>query len=774
MADLRFCCAGCAAVHNLIQGEGLGRFYTYGGGQGQPVGAVPATSSRDWLPDLESASVIADSQVRLCLDVQGIRCAACVWLLQELWNREDGALQIDLNPALGRAVLVYDRDRFSLKDYIDCVAGLGYRLAPASAQREELKDGLLLRVGVTVALALNAMVFAFSGYLGLSAADGALHGLFAWLAFGLATLAVVIGGPVFFKAAFAGLRQRVLHLDLPISLGIALAYGGSIYTFFVTGGESYFDTVTVFVALMLTGRYLQQRALLRNRNYMLENDGAENLSARRLEGDEVVRVPVKEIDVGDLLVLAPGDLVPVRGRLIGKGAEFSLDWINGESEPRLFADGVAVPAGAFLRGHQGVRMEAESTAMDSGLIDLLTTSEGEGTELRGRGRFWSQLNRIYVALVLALATLAGLLWALVDPGRIVPVVTSVLVVTCPCALGIATPLAFDLILAGLRRFGIYVRQSQFLEKARHVKAIVFDKTGTLTWGGVEVDTLKPVPVAFRDLFLTMVSSSNHPVSRALLERIGGDGFVFDTELEVRECVALGLESHRDGRVYRLGKPEFVRGDADGDDALREDVCAFGCNGEILASYAVHEDYRAGSRQELEALRGRGYELYLLSGDREAKTMRAAAELGFASERAQGAMSPESKAEFVCELDAGDTLMIGDGLNDAPAFEAAFCAGTPAVDRPVMPARADFFYTGLGTGAVARVLAGAELFHSIMVTNLWLAGIYNGVAVTLCFVGLMSPLYCAVLMPLSSLALLFHTVLRTRRISKVAGLEAAQS
>ncbi len=755
-----FCCAGCRAVRALLDAEGLDRFYELGGARGRPVGAVPAPGAHEWLAEAEARGRLEGSLARVTCDVQGIHCAACVWLLQELWRRTPGAVRLDLNPSLGRADVTYSVADGALPHWIDALERLGYRVGPAGKLERRVERSLLVRLGIAVALALNAMMFACAEYFGLAAEGGSLHLLFRRLSFGIATAAVLVGGPVFFRAAFGGLRRRVLHLDLPISLGILLAWGSSTWAFFTGSGASYFDTVTVFVALMLLGRYLQRSAVQRNQDYLLANDGTEHVRVKRLDCEgHVDRVPVHDVRPGDVLLVAPGDLVPVDARLLDRSAAFSLDWISGESRPRAFEPGDALPAGAFLSARRAVRVGAVRTAADSGLERLLATPV-RADDLRGRGRFWDLVNRGYVAAVLLIALAVAAAWLIVDPSRAAEVTTAVLVVTCPCALGLATPLAFDLALAALRRRGVFVREPSLLEKARHVRRVVFDKTGTLTWGGVRVRPLRDVPIELRDALFTMVSSSNHPVSRAIGADLAADGARFLADLEVEEHVGEGVRARlANGDELRLGGTRFTLGDAGA--GRGHGLCTFTRNGHVDGCWEVAEDYRSGAAEEVAELRARGHELYLVSGDRGDRVVRAGEDLGFGKENVFGAMDPEAKADLIARLDHGDTLMIGDGLNDAPAFEAAFCAGTPALDRPVLPARADFFYTGIGTGAVARVLATARRFHRVVTVNLTMAVVYNVLAVGLAAAGTMTPVLCAVLMPSSSLVLIGYTALAMR-------------
>jgi P-type Cu2+ transporter len=756
--DARFCCVGCRVVFHLIQASELDRFYALGGGEGQPVGRPPQPSRRDWLVELLDRGRLPGGQICLSLDVQGIHCAACVWLLTELWRRRDGALHVDLNPSLGRISLMFEPDTLDLVGYLDEVERLGYRFAPPNKSGSTPDRGLLIRLGVCAALAMNAMMFAFAEYLGMGAADGAVYTLFQWLSFGISTLAVVIGGPVFFRAAFAGMRRRVVHLDQPISLGIALAWAGSTYEFLAGSGESYFDTVTVFVALMLFGRFLQQRAVHRNRRYLLENTGAEDLRVRVIERGGIHSRPLSEVRAGDRIMLSTGDLVPTPCRLVDGAGAFSLDWINGESEPRYLAPGATVPAGAFLRSSLAVRLEALVDVADSGLLQLLATPTGARDD-RVASRFWTWLNRGYVLTVLLLAVAAATVWMFVDSSRALEVAISVLVVTCPCALGLATPLAFDLALARLRRGGVYVRTTNLLDKARRVRNVVFDKTGTLTWGDLDARIRQPVRPRYRDLLLTMAHSSGHPVSRSIAAAVQGDGeFRCVDDLRVEEVPGAGLVAHHGGAEFRLGAAGFARGDHD---AVSDELSLFTRNGHVEASFAIEEDVRDGFRREIERLRDDGQQVFIFSGDRPEKVRRVARAVGVPLDHAVGDLSPSDKAVRIREMDHRDTMMIGDGLNDAPAFEAAWCAGAAALDRPVMPSRADFFFLGGGSAAVRSIITAGRRLRTVVITNLWLAGIYNLAALTFCFLGLMTPLLCAVLMPLSSLVLVWHTAARLR-------------
>ncbi|MCC6409017.1 MAG: heavy metal translocating P-type ATPase metal-binding domain-containing protein [Planctomycetes bacterium] len=760
-----FCCAGCKNVHELLHAQGLERFYELRGESDAPPPELrPDTFA--WLDPLLAASKPAENGTqRLTLDVQGVHCAACVWLLQELWNRERGAVDLRVNPALGRAEFLWKPAELDLRHYLRAVERFGYRFGAARKRDLGSTRGLVVRLGVCFAAALNTMIFSLCYYVGLTPQDGALYGVLGRWSFALATLAVAFGGSLFFVSAWRGLRRGVAHLDLPIAVGIALGYGGSVWAWLARGPEaSYFDTITIFVALMVLGRWLQERVLEKNRLSLLASDGVDDLYTRRRRNDVLETIPAASIEPGDELWILPGDLVPVEGTVLGERATMSLDWITGESRPRTFEPGENVPAGSFQAGATATRLAAAEGFSASRLHSLL----GSGAKPLGRedrqDRWWSRFATVYVLAVLALATVGFVFWLPQGLERGIEVALSVLVVTCPCALGLAMPLANELVHMALRRRGIFLREASFLRRALRVRHVLFDKTGTLTRGTLrlterslaELEALDPES---RVVLAQGAAQSLHPVSRcihAALSRGGRTQLVHG--LEVRELAGRGLELRLGARSWKLGNPTFVVG-ADSKQAART---LFARDGVVLASLEVEEELKSDAREEVRRLEEGGLRVHVLSGDRDERVTRVATELGVDPERVRGALSPEDKARYVRTLDMRNTWMIGDGINDGLAFDAAYCAATPAVDRPNLPSRADLFYLGDGVSAVRVTLAWARRLASVLRANLVLAITYNLVVVAACLAGQIGPIAAAVLMPLSSIGFLTMTTLRLTR------------
>jgi Cu2+-exporting ATPase len=764
-----FCCRGCEGAFEFLRAARLDGYYALRQGPGRPV-ATTAGPDHKWLEPLVAAVRAAAPVARVDLDVQGVHCSACVWLIARLFDRQPGHGSVIVNPAIGRVQLVVG-PLFDLAGFVSEVERFGYQLGPARKSEHRASSDLVWRMGVCIAVAMNSMIFAIAMYAGLD--DGPLFVLFQRLNIALSLVSVAVGGTVFFRAAWQGLRRGILHLDVPIALGIALAFAGSVYSYAHSrSAASYVDTLDVFIALMLVGRWLRERVLERNRLELLASDGAEGLLTRRRDAGSVSTVRCTSIDVGDVLVLSPGDLVPVDGRLLGDVAEScSLDWINGESRPRAFEPGGVIPAGAFVAGRGVIEVAATTSFEGSPLLDLLRTPVSRDSDGAMQTPWWQRVTRYYVGAVLLLASLGGGGWLLAthDLVRSLGVATAVLIVTCPCAFGLATPLAYDLVQARLRRNGLFVRSAGFLDRAASVRTVVFDKTGTVTEASATVDNpeaLEALSAEDRRALEHLVLRSHHPKAlavRAAIAALAGRGAWARTtspegdlaDASVTEWPGLGVEmtpGGSDGVRYRLGSAAWagavdVSGGAD---------LAFARKGVALATLRCSETLRPDAAVEVRALTAEGYDVWLLSGDEPHRVEDVATRCGLPPGRAVGGASPRDKDEWLARHDHRDALMVGDGINDTLAVEHAYCSGTPAIDRPFMAARSDFYFVSPGLAPIRAALHAAKALVRVRSMNLSIALAYNAVAVALSYAGLMSPLVCAVIMPLSSLTTIAAT------------------
>lgn len=801
--EAEFCCPGCRYVHHLLHERGLAEFYRLGA-RPAPVG-TEVFEERDWrwLERLQGqaeeaarrAGLEATAEARL--RIQGISCAGCVWLIEELFEEREGAVSARADAAAGELVLRWRPGVLNLAEYAAEVLRFGYTLGPRGTEgpAPEAMRGLERRLGVCAALALNAMLFALPRYLGLEEGS-ALAAVFDLAGFLLAAGSFFVGGPVFFRRAWEALRRGEVHIDLPISLGLVAAFAGSVAAWRL--GEHrfvYFDFVSVFTFLMLLGRWTQERAVEAGRRRLVAERVVPDLVRVEREG-ATVELPAEELREGDVFWLGRKAVLPVRARAVGGGAEFALNAITGEPAARLFPKGSEVPAGARLLAPAELRCEALEGWGQSLLARLL--------ELQ-RARPWRNalLERVakgYVGVMLAAAAAGFCFWGLVAGQwpEAWQVLVSVLVVSCPCAIGVALPLLEDLVAGRAQAWGAYVKEHGLWQRLRRVREVIFDKTGTITLEYLALKNrgeLERLGVEERRVLLRLVHQSAHPVAASLREELltmgvrEGEG---DGGSEVREWPGLGLEWVDGAGVrWRLGKGEFALGgcvaDAEGTTAeagmrcpeggVREDEgerVVFSRDEKRLGGFDFYEELRPGAVAQVKGLLGRGLGVRLLSGDAPARVEELARRLGLPEQAAMGGLSPMDKERLVREQWAGRALFLGDGANDSLAFDAALVRGVPASGVGVLKHKADFYLPGRSLAAVGVLFDLARAQGRVAAGVVVFSVVYNAAAVGVALAGGMNPLIAAVLMPVSSLISTALVMAGLGRAGRLGGVEGSRA
>lgn len=740
-----FCCAGCLAVNRLLAEEGLAEgYYRLRPKAIQPLlGYFDRAPSLDWL---DQAPGLA--QGRLELNVEGLQCGACVWAIQKVAQKHGGA-QVGVNTALGRLSLGFDPDRFDAKRYLQAVAKLGYRVRPMDEPLEDRSRPLLLRLGVSAAVAMNAMSYSLPGYLGLAEQSALAHNL-RNLNFGLTTLAVLYGGSYFFGRAWAALRQGVAHFDIPIALGLLAAYTGSVWAHWRGDpGSVYYDSVNVFLTFMLAGRFIQERALLRNRRQLLKAEAFQHSLVTVLDpSPREIRFP--EVEAGMRLLLQPGSLCPAEAVLDEEGpVEFDRASVTGEAAPAALRRGQAVPAGARLVGSRPARLRS-TAPFSAGLLARLAPSSLGEEELPV---VWRWSVKYYVAFVLLAAFGALGFWLWRDPAVAAKAFIATLVVTCPCGLGIAAPLARTLADRRLASAGLVVRQPGVLERLHGVDRIWLDKTGTLTFSQLQLaepTALKALPPDQRRALMGASAASRHPVSRALFRELSAQGEPWPEDGWAEEIPGQGVRWKDPAGDWFLGRS------MGGEPGARPQA-ELSLGGSPVARFDLEERLLEDAAASLQALRQRGLRVGLLSGDHPDRVGALAAALGLPE--ARGAQSPEQKLAAVQE---GPALMLGDGLNDAQALQAARVSGAPAWERSVVADRADFSFGGASLAWLPELFAARDALRRTLWGNLRFTALYNLSVVGVTVQGLFSPLLCAVLMPGSSLLVMGLTLRSMRK------------
>jgi Cu2+-exporting ATPase len=731
-----FCCAGCQFVHDLIVKNGLGQFYDLQENVGAPVKSL-VFQKRDyaWLAEIAKiAEAVGGPVAALELDLQGISCIGCVWLIEKIFMKKPGALSIQVNSAVGRLQLRWQSGALDVVAFAKEIQAFGYLVAPAGKSPALESRALVTRIGLCAAFAMNTMLFTLPGYLGMT--QGFEYAaLFNKLTVAFSTLSFVIGGSYFFSRTILSMRNRVLHIDLPISLGLVAAYAGSLYAWHAGRMNfAYFDFVSIFVFLMLVGRWLQQSAIEKNRNRLL---GLQTF----------VRESDHELKPGQAYAVGAGQVIPVRSKLLSNGATLGLEWINGEAEAQAARIGQIVPSGAVNFSPCSVQLEAMEGWTDSILSKLLHVTPRDDFKNHGLENF----IKYYIIVIIAVAA-AGFGGWLAATHQILPALqalTAILVVSCPCAAGVALPLADELGVSALRKLGVFVREQSLWTRILRVKKIIFDKTGTLTLETLALrnaDVLKNLAPHHKQVLLHMVGDNLHPISGCLRENLLASGAWTDIDGEVSETVGFGLQMETADGIWRLGRPEWSS--SQNQPAGHE--CEFSLNNKTLARFSFAEEVRADAAEEVARLQAAGYSVHILSGDRRHKVDAMAKKLGLPAAQCESEMSPDDKARWVRTLDRRDTLMIGDGANDSLAFNESYCNGTPAIDRGLLEQKSDFYFLGRGLNGVRELLEAGKRRRTTVRRVIAFALTYNFCTILVSLAGRMNPLAAAILMPVSSL------------------------
>lgn len=742
-----FCCTGCEYVYRLIRDEDLGRFYELQSGKGQPVGSgVFAKRDYVWLDALKQESEKGESKnCQLELSLSGLSCVGCVWLVEALFKQVDGAVFCRIDVQRGIMRIGWNRGRFDLVGFARRLQSHGYELSPVDCKTSKGLGSIVWRMGVCGAFALNSMLYTLPGYLGMDEGFAfAVH--FGWLSCLFATLSMAIGGSYFVARAFRAARSGVIHLDLPIAIGLVFAYGISLYGW-VVGDSSllYFDFVSTFVFLMLAGRWVQLVAIERNKSRLARYDvTAPKIEVLDDSGRYIVK-DAKELQANEVYRIGTGDWAPVESTLRSSRAQMGMEWINGESEPSIFLERAIVPSGARQLGTDSLELVARE-AWSASLLKRLTDRKDEKSDTDRVVHIW--ISR-YLASVLGLALAGFSGWSLAgDLQTGIRVFVATLVISCPCALGIALPLADELSVAALRRKSVFLRSRSFWSRFSKVDSVAFDKTGTLT----RLNLTLANPEALADLNLhairvlsSLVADSPHPVCYSLRERMMASGIWSPIErLDTSESIGNGMRGLCKGENWKLGKASWALG-IDGDSRT-----CLTLNGKEIAFFDFEDAPRNGALEELDWLRNRGLDLRMLSGDAVERVNRLANLLRWDPKSVFGEMTPEMKADWLADNDPERFLMIGDGANDSLAFETAGCSGSPAVDQSLLSSRADFYYLGDG------IQSARALFETRSVrrrTLRWLMSFaigYNAFAAVFALSGWITPLLAAILMPASSI------------------------
>ena len=772
------CCQGCRGAAEWIEQLGLGDYYRLRKQPAQKPDPNPDTYADHaaWRrPEIARHVIrnLSTGRRETMMLIDGVRCAACVWLIERALGSMPGVLSVQVNAASRRARVIWRDAEITLPQILAVLSRAGYRALPLDARalddvrRRESRDALK-RLLVAGFGAMQAMMYAAVLYLGgTDTLEPTTHELFRWLGFLVATPVVFYSARPFFAGALRYLRAHRLGMDVPVALAVAMIYGASLIEALSGEGHVYFDSVSMFVFFLLVGRYLEMRA--RHRAGDLTDALARltpPFAQRRRDDGALERVGIHELQVGDRVQVAEGGIVPADGVLLDERCRVNEALLSGESAPVNKQRHDALIAGSILiDGPAQLRIErvGADTAL-AGIAVLVGRAQAERPQLARAGE---RAATRFVARVLALTALTVVAWSFVDPARAFTAALAVLVVSCPCAFALAIPAAITRALAVLAGRGVLVVKPDAIEALAAATHVVFDKTGTLTEPELALADIETFNGVSRETALKLAASiareSHHPAARAIAGACADKQL--DAAVDVQSHAGLGVSAKAGGRQMRLGRADFALPLFSSKDLLelssgrpqRDDAVLLADDAGPIAAFRLSERLRPGARGAVESLQAQGLKIIIASGDSAGKVADVAARLGLVDWHAR--QLPSDKLALLTALRAGGArvIAVGDGINDAPVLAGADVAIALAGGAELAQASSDIVLAGerLDTLAPARAIARQTLL--VVRQNQRWSLFYNLAAMPLAALGFVHPWLAALGMSFSSLCVILNAL-----------------
>ncbi|TGN41403.1 heavy metal translocating P-type ATPase [Marinobacter confluentis] len=779
----RFCCEGCKAVFQTITAEGLSGFYNF---RTEPA-LTPrklTDSEISRLRELDHTLVQSSFVVPVrggqeaTLLMGGITCSACIWLLEHHMAKQAGVVSFSVNHTTQRARLVWDASQSLLSDLLMAVFRLGYTARPYRADDAEqaLKAenrAMLIRLTVAGIGSFQSMMLAFPMYFELvSDLSTDFVDFFRWFSLLVATPVVFYSARPFFSNALRDLRSRHFTMDVPVATAIGLAYAASAWVTVLGGEEVYFESVCMFTFFLLLGRYIESRA--RYRAGLTGNSlaGFQPEVANRVAGTQTDLVPAHELQEGDIILVRPGETLPADGVITSGETTIDEAVLTGEYLPETRGPGDQVHGGS-VNGEHPVEIRVTRAGARTRLSGILRILDRVQAEKPPVALLADRLAGRFVGQVLLITPLIGLGWWLAGATNAFDIMLSVLVVTCPCALSLATPTAITSATLRLRKRGFLPTRGHTLESMHRVDTVVFDKTGTLTRGELHLtatDTLTDLSEAdCLRMAASLEQSSEHPIARAFR------GFPHTRAGRVQNHLGGGLSGEVEGAALVIGHRAFVESHTATpapELAPTEGVEVWLATADRwLARFVLDDQPRQGAVDAVKALQQAGIRTILLSGDRSAHVARVAAQLGI--DDAIGEASPEQKLAVLKRLieEGHRVMMVGDGLNDLPSMAGATVSVAMGGAADLTQLNADAVLLSSQLTELPEALYTSRSMRRIIRQNMVWALTYNVLALPLAAAGLVPPWLAAIGMSLSSLVVVLNALRLSRANNASATLQA---
>ena len=764
-----FCCFGCQTVFSLLRENGLGQFYELNSAPGTRIRAASAAAKWAFLDDPTVAENLFDyadkTQAKVTLHLPAIHCVACVWLLENLFKLHPGIGHSQVNFSRREAAITFAPDKIKFSELVALLASIGYEPELTFGETEKIKPSswrkkAWLQIGVAGFAFGNIMLMSLPFYFGLDSFNGPWFKLIAgWLGLAFALPVVAFSAADFWRAAWLSLRQRTITLEVPIVLGLAAIYVSSVIEVLAQRGPGYCDSLCGLIFFLLCGRLFQKKTYDRltfDRDYK----GFFPLSVVRKHSGGEAGVAISQLGIGDHLILRNGELLPADAKLVSGEACMDYSFVTGESEPVARAAGAHLYAGGRQVGG-AIEVETVKSVAQSYLAALWNNEAFRKNSDHDLDSLTNRYSKRFTKLVIGIALAAAMFWIFRDATKALKAFTSVLIVACPCALALSAPLAHGTAQRILAKLKIFLKNALVIERMAEIDTIVLDKTGTLTCAdarGVEFQFANgarnsELSAEETNWVGSLARHSTHPHSVRIAKSLSFSTLPVG---KFEETPGAGIEGEIAGHKLLLGSRAWLqrRGVAIGQYEVPPKINSSSAvyaaiDGTLRGSFALENSLRPEVAELIAQLGGK-FELALLSGDNEREAARFQKLFG---ERAvlKFNQSPADKLNFVRELQSRGrkVMMVGDGLNDAGALKQAEVGVAVVEQIGIFSPASDVILDAAELPRLARVLAFARSAARVVRAGFIISALYNLVGVSIAAAGLLSPIVCAILMPLSS-------------------------
>ncbi len=770
--ELNFCCNGCQGVYHLLKDDGLDSFYDKMGKNSiAPPVALGADSSNFDMESFKSRYIKTTNEgfSRVDLIIEGIHCAACIWLNEKVLGQTDGIVEASINFTNNKAKIVWDEDTIKLSEIIDKIRSIGYNAYPydrSESEKQATKNNrdYFLRMSVAIFASMNLMMIGVAKYTGFfTGMEEDMLRLIHMAEFIFATPVVFYSGWIFYRGAYYGLKNKILNMDFLVSSGATLIYIYSLYVLFGGEGHSYFDSAGMIITFVLVGKYLEVIGKKGAVDTMDKIKSTIPLEATIIVDGGKKIVAIDKIEVGDIIEVKSGEKASVDGQIISGESSFDESSISGESLPVSKKSGDKVYSGT-INLNQVIRYKAIKNYANSTLnsiVELLEDSLNSKPKIED---ITNELSKHFsvVILSLAIATFAG--WYFYEGSfeNSLIIAISVIIIACPCALALATPIASLIGVSWLAREGLLFKEAKFIETFAKANTIVLDKTGTITHGKLSVvkGNYEVLNNEQLNILYSLVDSSTHPISKAIkkyLEETVEN--IAHIELEnIEQVDAKGLKASYNGDNIFGGNSELLEEvQINIGKEYHSTIYHFAIGSKLLVTFELEDTIKEDAKETIEYLHSQDIEVIMCSGDNEQIVSKVASEVGIVNYQAK--MSPIDKANYISKLkDEGKiVIMAGDGVNDALALSRASIAISMGNGADISIAVSDVVILNDSLKGLEKSVYISKRTFDFIKQNLAISLVYNVLTVPIAMAGYVIPLVAALSMSLSSLLVVGNSV-----------------